>query len=92
MDNSGVKIQYGNITMGAKENFVPVVNSKTSWTDLEQLQRYNLRFPNYGNPCEYGSVLTERQNLCQSCLIYAILIWGGGAIMFQMKTEISQHL
>lgn len=59
MDNSGVKIQYGNITVGAKENFVPVVNSKTSWTDLEQLQRYNLRFPNYGNPCEYGSVLLD---------------------------------
>ena len=61
MNNEGVKISYGDIAVGAKENFVPQVNSEDveSFVDLTQLNKYNLNFPNYGNPCEYGMVLLD---------------------------------
>ena len=59
MDNNGVKIKYGDVAPEAKENFVPTVSEKADFVDLEQLQRYNLQFPNYANPCEYGSVLLD---------------------------------
>ena len=57
--SSGVKIRYGDVAPEAKENFVPSATDKESFVDLAQLQKYNLEFRNYANPCEYGSVLLD---------------------------------
>lgn len=59
MNSEGVRITYGNIAPEAKENFVPSASEKETFVDLSQLQKYNLRFENYANPCEWGSVLLD---------------------------------
>lgn len=59
MAEDGVKIQYGDVAPEAKENFTPSVSDKADFVDLAQLQKYNLQFLNYANPCEYGSVLLD---------------------------------
>lgn len=59
MNNEGVKIGYGDVAPEAKENFVPVVSEKESFVDVTDLQKYNLKFNNYANPCEYGAVLLD---------------------------------
>lgn len=59
MTLEGVKIRYGDVAPEAKENFVPTVTDKADFVDLSQLQKYNMDFPNFGNPCEYGSVLLD---------------------------------
>lgn len=57
MNNKGVSIQYGDVAPEAKENFAPTA-SESEFDTLTQLQRYNLNFPNYANPCElYQTVL-----------------------------------
>jgi hypothetical protein len=57
MKNKGVAIQYGAVAPEAKENFYPSASEK-KFDTLSQLQRYNLNFPNYANPCElYQTVL-----------------------------------
>lgn len=57
MSNKGVSIQYGDVAPEAKENFAPTA-SESEFDTLTQLQRYNLNFPNYANPCElYQTVL-----------------------------------
>lgn len=57
MNNKGVAIRYGDVAPEAKENFIPTA-SESEFVTLEQLQRYNLNFPNYANPCElYQTVL-----------------------------------
>jgi hypothetical protein len=57
MNNKGVAIRYGDVAPEAKENFVPSA-SESEFDTLEQLQQYNLNFPNYANPCElYQTVL-----------------------------------
>lgn len=58
MNNKGVAIKYGNIAPEAKENFVPSA-SESEFDTLTQLQRYNLNFPNYANPCEIYSVILD---------------------------------
>jgi hypothetical protein len=55
---SGVSILYGDVAPEAKENFVPTT-SETEFNTVEQLQKYNLNFPNYENPCELYSVLLD---------------------------------
>lgn len=59
MNNEGVKIRYGDVAPEAKENFAPEASEKETFADLAQLQQYNLKFPNYANPCEYGAVLLD---------------------------------
>ena len=59
MTNSGVAIRYGDVAPEAKENFTPTVSEKASFVNLTQLQRYNLNFPNYANPCELYSVVLD---------------------------------
>ena len=55
---SGVSILYGDIAPEAKENFFPsAIDSE--FDTLSQLQKYNLNFPNYENPCEPYSVLLD---------------------------------
>lgn len=57
MKNKGISIQYGSIAPEAKENFVPYA-SENEFDTLAQLQRYNLNFSNFANPCElYQTVL-----------------------------------
>lgn len=57
MMNKGVAIRYGNVAPEAKENFVPTSN-QSEFDNLDQLQKYNLKFSNYSNPCElYQTVL-----------------------------------
>ncbi len=56
--NKGVAIKYGNVAPEAKENFDPTA-SESQFDTLSQLQRYNLYFPNYGNPCELYSVVLD---------------------------------
>lgn len=56
-NQKGVAIRYGDVAPEAKENFVPE-SSQSLFDTLEQLQRYNVNFPNYSNPCEaYSTVL-----------------------------------
>ena len=57
MNTKGVSIRYGDVAIGAKENFVPTA-SESQFDTLKQLQQYGLSFPNYANPCElYQTVL-----------------------------------
>lgn len=53
MNLEGVKIKYGDVAPEAKENFTTTTNNKADFVDMAQLQSYNLKVPNYGNPCEY---------------------------------------
>ena len=63
MNTEGIKIRYGDVAPEAKENFVPAATDKESFVDLSELQRYNLKFENYGNPCEKGTVLLDGKSL-----------------------------
>ena len=58
MMNRGVAIRYGDVAPEAKENFVPTA-SESEFDTLAQLQKYNLNFPNYANPCELYSVVLD---------------------------------
>ena len=58
MNNNGVAIRYGDVAPEAKENFAPTA-SESEFNTLSQLQRYNLNFPNYANPCETYSVALD---------------------------------
>lgn len=55
----GVRIEYGGVAVGAKENFVPSTADKESFVNLGELQQEGLTFPNYGNPCDLYSVLLD---------------------------------
>ena len=56
---SGVFIEYGNIAPEAKENFFPKATEKESFVELSNLQKYDLSFPNFGNPCELYQTLLD---------------------------------
>lgn len=58
MTTEGVRIKYGNFAPDAKENFFPE-SENSEFDTLSQLQRYNLFFPNYGNPCEEFQTLLD---------------------------------
>lgn len=58
MKNNGVTILYKEISPQAKENFTPASN-ESQFDTLAQLQKYNLAFPNYANPCELYSVILD---------------------------------
>lgn len=54
---SSVKIAYGDVAVGAKEEFIPSA-TEDKFDKISQLSQYNLEFPNYANPCElYQTVL-----------------------------------
>jgi hypothetical protein len=59
MMNKGVAIQYGDVAPEAKENFVPTASESQFGNKYKsELQKYNLVFENYANPCElYQTVL-----------------------------------
>lgn len=53
---SSVKIGYGDVAVGAKEEFIPSA-TEDKFDKISQLSQ-NLEFPNYANPCElYQTVL-----------------------------------
>ena len=56
--NKGVAIKYGDVAPEAKENFIPSASEK-EFDTISQLQKYNLNFPNYANPCELYSVVLD---------------------------------
>ena len=58
MTSKGVVITYGDIAPEAKENFVATSN-ESKFDTLSQLQKYNLNFPNYLNPCDKYSVVLD---------------------------------
>lgn len=62
MKTRGVAIKYGDIAPEAKENFVASTADKTDFVDLSFLQKYNLSFPNFANPCELYSVVLNGES------------------------------
>lgn len=53
-----VSIKYGDVAPEAKESFEAYTND-SAFDTLEQLQKYNLAFPNYENPCESYAVALD---------------------------------
>ena len=56
MKKDGIVIEYGDVAPNAKENFEPTASEQAEFSKIEQLKEYNVLFPNYGNPCELGTV------------------------------------
>jgi hypothetical protein len=54
-----IKIEYGAITIGAKEGFVPELLNCSPISKSNDLSKDNLIFTNFGNPCEKYSVLLD---------------------------------
>ena len=63
IENKGVRIHYGDVAAGAKENFVPTITNVTSFSNIGQIMQEGLTFENYGNPCEYGHVILDGKSL-----------------------------
>lgn len=59
MNERGVAISYGDIAVGAKEEFVAVAPDKEPFVKMEQFQVSNLDFNPYENPCELYAVLLD---------------------------------
>lgn len=56
---NGIAIKYGDIALGAKENFAPTMVGIEPFSDIATLQKNNLSFKNFGNPIEKYSVLLD---------------------------------
>lgn len=56
---NGVAIKYGDVALGAKENFKPSMGAIEPFSDISILQKNNISFKNYGNPIEKYSVLLD---------------------------------
>ena len=56
---NGVRIEYGGVAIGAKENFAPSTPDKAQFIDLGQLRQEISVFNNYGNPCDLYSVILD---------------------------------
>lgn len=66
MMEKGVAIKYGDVAVGAKENFVPTA-SESQFDTVKQILGYSSAFENYANPCElYQTVLDGRQKALPS--------------------------
>ena len=59
--NNGVFIEYGNLAVGAKEDFTAVTNS-SQYETLEQLKK-NINVKNYANPCEDYQVALDNSTV-----------------------------
>lgn len=55
---SQAKITYGDIAVGAKQNFQPQTEDKEGFVNFDQFKK-NYYFPNYVNPCEYCFALLD---------------------------------
>ena len=58
----GVSVKYGNIAIGAKENFVAEMGY-SEFRNLEVLQQYGVRYKNYTNPCENYQTLLDGNSI-----------------------------
>lgn len=58
-----VRVEYGGVAVGAKNNFVPTTEDKAYFVDLSELQEDISTHKNYGNPCELYSVLLDGNTL-----------------------------
>ena len=68
MTEKGVAIKYGDVAVGAKENFVPSA-SESKFDTLSQILSYSSIFENYANPCElYQTVLDGSQKALPSSI------------------------
>ena len=54
-----VRIDYGGVAIGAKEDFAAEITDKADFVDLSELQQDGISFPNFGNPCELYSVALD---------------------------------
>lgn len=59
---SRTKITYGDIAVGAKQDFQLSSEDKESFVNFEQFKN-NHYFPNYTNPCEYCFALLDGESL-----------------------------
>ena len=62
MNNKGVFIKYGDVAVGAKEEFNSDSGDKTDFSDFTQLKK-DLNFPKYANPCELYSTALDGEDL-----------------------------
>ena len=60
---NGVAIKYGDIALGAKENFAPSMSNIEPFSDVSILKENNISFANYGNPIEKYSVLLDGSSI-----------------------------
>ena len=58
-----IRVEYGVITKGAKEGFVPELLNCASISNADDLSRDDLIFKNFSNPCERYSVLLDGGSL-----------------------------
>lgn len=56
---NGVAIKYGDVALGAKENFIPTMGGIESFSDVSILSQNNISFKNFGNPIESYSVALD---------------------------------
>jgi hypothetical protein len=54
-----IRIDYGGVAIGAKEDFAAEITDKADFVDLSELQQDGFNFPNFGNPCELYSVVLD---------------------------------
>lgn len=60
---NGVAIKYGDIALGAKENFAPAMSNIEPFSNVSILKENNASFANYGNPMEKYSVLLDGSSI-----------------------------
>lgn len=56
---NGVAIKYGDVALGAKENFTPSIDGIEPFSDISILNKNNISFKNFGNPIERYSVVLD---------------------------------
>lgn len=56
-------IKYGDIAIGAREEFEPNSSDKAYFVNFNQLKTANISFPNYTNPCELYSTGLDGEDL-----------------------------
>jgi hypothetical protein len=59
---NGILIKYGDVAVGAREQFEPYSTDSASFVDFEQIKK-NILFPNYTNPCELYSTALDGGDL-----------------------------
>lgn len=58
---SKVVIKYGDVAVGAREDFAPTVTEQSPFSDVEQIMFDDTSTVKYGNPCESFSVPLDNQ-------------------------------
>lgn len=70
MADLGVRIEYGDVAVGAKENFIASTDDNASFVNLSFFNKYNNVIQNSSNPCElYSTVLDGNSGLFPSDIL-----------------------